>query len=114
MPKARLTKRLIDGLIAGPQDCIYWDTNPRGFGCKARRLARKFSSSNIGLRLIPIAWFCSPLCPAGRTVGFHDRAIAVWVSFMRPRFGKTLGRFGLSTSRSNTAPNGVGQRGFPR
>ena len=41
MPKARLTKRLIDGLIAGPQDCIYWDTNPRGFGCKVTPAGKK-------------------------------------------------------------------------
>ena len=41
MPKARLTQRLIDGLIAGPQDCIYWDTNPRGFGCKVTPAGKK-------------------------------------------------------------------------
>ena len=41
MPKARLTKRLIDGLVGGPKDLIYWDTDMPGFGCKVTPTGKK-------------------------------------------------------------------------
>jgi integrase len=41
MPKAQLTKRLIDGLQAGPKDFICWDTELRGFGCKVTPAGKK-------------------------------------------------------------------------
>ena len=41
MPKARLTKRLIDGLQAGPKDFICWDTDLPGFGCKVTPAGKK-------------------------------------------------------------------------
>src|SRR5262245_14954564 len=41
MPKGRLTKKLIDTLVAKPKDYICWDTEVAGFGCKVTPLGRK-------------------------------------------------------------------------
>ena len=41
MPKARLTKRLIDGRVPKPKDYICWDADLPGFGCKVTPPGKK-------------------------------------------------------------------------
>ena len=39
--RAKLTKRVVEGIAPGDRDIIVWDTELRGFGCKVTPKGRR-------------------------------------------------------------------------